>query len=322
MPAAAEGPVTVVMVPREKYHLAPWSLSQVRQAAPDAPVIYVDEARVPRRLRRWARRTAAADPAVSHLPLSHPAGANECRARGAALATTPYLLFLDNDAHPLPGAIEALVDCADSTGASFVAPVCLYRDGRVHHVGGPVDITDGPSGGRLVEAREHHGEAYDGVRHLLERSPIGAPELHGVLVRRSSLAAAGGVDTRLIAAMDCLDLGFRLGSVDGGGWQEPSAVVVYDDRRPRRGDLRLYAGRWARATVEADIARFAAAWRIDPSDPRLGEHRAFLEQRRRRGFRAVRAPLRRIIGERSLVPVDRALDAVLDRATAGSRRTR
>ncbi len=137
--------------------------------------------------------------------------------------------------------------------------------------------------------------------------------MHGVLVRSDSLTAAGGFDTELLSSLDCADLGLRLQGVDGSGWFEPGATLTYDASRPRPSDLPLYLGRWSRATVEHDIVRFAATWDLDLRDPRLDDHRGFLEERCMRAIPYARGGVRRAFGPAAVARLEQALDAVFDR---------
>ncbi|MGK2947112.1 MAG: glycosyltransferase family 2 protein [Acidimicrobiales bacterium] len=302
--------VTIVVVPREKYRRGRAVLERLlAMEAPPFHLVWVDEGRAPRRLRRWV--AAEADRrGFRHLALRDRAGANACRARGVELAVTPYVLLLDNDAFLGEGALAALLDCAHATDASFVAPVCTYRSGAVHHAGGGDRLEESVDGRRLVARRQPTG-GLDPAH--LERARADGPELHGVLARRSALRAGGGLDPDLFSSMDCTDLGLRLVDRDGGGWVEPRAIVTYDNAWPRPNDLRLYLGRWSRATVEPDLAHFVDQWQLDPADRRVDEHRQHLSTRRRRLVRYPRGALRRTLGGGAVGRFDRAVEAVLDR---------
>ena len=55
---------------------------------------------------------------------------------GAAVATSEYLVFLNNDTIPQPGWLDALEKYADSQPeATVVGSKLLYPDGRVQHAG-------------------------------------------------------------------------------------------------------------------------------------------------------------------------------------------
>ncbi len=272
--------VTVVTAPRERYDREADTVRQLLdEPDPIARVVVVHEQRCSRRAERTIRDLEAAG-RVEHVHLHQRAGANECRAAGIERVQTPFVLLLDNDARLEPGSVGPLLARARATGASFVSPLCLNPDGTLHYAGSVVRFTGIDGERHLFEERMHgYGPARE-IRPWLEPVPTDAPELHGVLVRRESLARAGGLDVELYAAMDCLDLGLRLQDVDGGGWFEPSAGVVYSKSRPWFWGWPLYFDRWSRATVEHDIARFTASWGLHPATPKLDDHRYSMLRRR------------------------------------------
>src|SRR4029078_10729241 len=125
--------VTIVVAPREKYCRARAVLTALQTADCDqVRVIWVDEARAPVAHRRWIRTRAARSELV-HIALPNRAGANECRMRGLEASSTPFVLFLDNDAFLTPGSLDAMTDCMRETGASFVSPLILDLAGRAQH---------------------------------------------------------------------------------------------------------------------------------------------------------------------------------------------
>jgi hypothetical protein len=310
--------LTIVVAPREKYSRARAVLEALlAQDAPPFRLVWVDEARVPRRLGAWMHEQSLRA-GFRYVSLRHCAGANECRALGMELAATPFVLLLDNDAFLGPGSLAALCDCMRSSGASFVAPVYLEDTGSVHHAGGPTAVVDGPGGRELVEDLLC-GSRGTALRSQLVRTRSGSLEMHGVLVRASSLTVAAGLDACLLSSMDCADLSLRLGAVDGGGWLEPAATITYARRRLHPSDLPLYVGRWSRASVEHDIARFAATWDLDPRGARLEQHRGFLRMRRMRAVRYLRGAVRRTLGDGAAARFEHVIEPVLDRLSDARR---
>jgi hypothetical protein len=304
--------LTIVVAPREKYSLATRTFTALVDAeGPPFHLVWVDEARAPRAHRRWVVDHANR-PEVTHVALPHRAGANECRMRGFEASSSPYVLFIDNDAFLAPGALEALTDCMRTTGASFVTPFILDVKGRSHHAGGDTAIVQRADGRSFVEDLPFQGPPAAAVRPLLDRSRTTALEMHAVLVRADSLRAAGGFDTGLQSSLDCADLSLRLKGWHESGWLEPGAIATYDSAAPHASDLPLFLGRWSRATVEHDIARFAASWGIDLHDPRLEHHRHQLRMRRMRVVRYLRGGARRAFGTAAAERVEDAVEPLLD----------
>lgn len=310
----------MVVVPREGYHREPATLRHLLDdfASARTPVLVVHEARCPERVERSVTRLAAAG-SLRHLHLRGPAGANRCRVAGLAEVTTPYTLFLDNDARLAPGSIGRLVALARTTGASFVSPLCCNPDGTVHYGGSVVRFTGVEGRRQLLELRLYTRQPAEEVRASLDPSRTDAPELHGVLVDTEMARAVGAPDPALQSAMDCLDLGLRLQDVGGGGWLEPTATVEFANARPRPCDLPLYLDRWSRSTIERDLAHFTATWSLDPGSPRLDEHRRSLAMRRWRALPWVRGGLRRLLGEGAVESFEGMVDPWIDRLAARAR---
>ena len=301
------------MAPREIYSAVIGRLRALRDLpGPSVGLVVVDEARCPRRVRQAVADFTAAHDAL-HVTIDHRAGANECRMAGLARVTTPFTLFLDNDATVRRGALEALLDRARTTDASFVAPVCLNRDGTIHYAGTIAHAEEHEGRRDLVEINPRGHPPADELLPHLSAERTGAPELHGVLVRTASLRDVGGLDAELLSSMDCIDLGFRLQDVAGGGWLEPAATVAYDNPIPRPSDLPLFLDRWSRSTIGHDLERFATVWDIDQRSPRLLKHWLSLGPRRFRHVRYLRGALRRTLGDTAVARFDRAFDAVSER---------
>jgi GT2 family glycosyltransferase len=307
---SADAELTVVVAPREKYRRAVDVFQALEEDdGPPFRLIWVDEARAPRAYRRRFEARAR-QPGVTHLSLPSRAGANECRMHGFRASHSPYVLFLDNDAFPAPGAFGSMLECMRTTNASFVSPLILNRDGSVHHAGGTTAIVADTDGRQLLEVLP--SQTHPLATAELVRGPTSALEMHCVLVRAQSLVRAGGFDTRLLSSMDCADLSLRLQATDGPGWFEPAATVSYDSTAPGWSDVTLFLGRWSRSTVEHDIAQFARTWHLDLHDARLDAHRGFLRARCMRTIRYARGAARRVFGPTAAARVENACDPVFD----------
>jgi hypothetical protein len=147
------------------------------------------------------------------------------------------------------------------------------------------------------------------LRDQLERVPTEAIELHCALIRSDALRAAGGLDTRLGSSMDCVDLAFRM-QRQGTIWFEPDAVAGYDDSPPALRDLPLYLDRWSTAQIDRDIERFVEVWQLDPDDPRIEEHRFWLNRRRWTFLRGARRAVRQRLGPRPVHAAKQVAEAV------------
>src|SRR5574342_637715 len=91
-------------------------------------LVYVDgnaPARIGRRIQRMIRRHG--DTLIRTDWYLRPTHA---RNLGFREVDTRYAVFLDNDVVVTPGWLEALVRCAEETGAAFVSPVICIEIGR------------------------------------------------------------------------------------------------------------------------------------------------------------------------------------------------
>ena len=79
------------------------------------------------------------------ITTEHHISPNQARNLGLKEVKTKYVVFIDNDALVTPGWLEALVRCAEETGAWVVGPLCLIGEigaGVVHVAGGNVHFKD------------------------------------------------------------------------------------------------------------------------------------------------------------------------------------
>ncbi|MEA2220515.1 MAG: hypothetical protein QOJ35_3141, partial [Solirubrobacteraceae bacterium] len=93
--------------------------------------------------RRALAEIDAAEPAVEVRVTDRNLGCGGGRQFAIELVDTELVLFLDDDAELIPGALEHLV--ADLDGhpeASAVTPVVVFDDAIVHHYGGWVEVSD------------------------------------------------------------------------------------------------------------------------------------------------------------------------------------
>jgi GT2 family glycosyltransferase len=301
-------PVTVVVVPRERFGMAVESLDSVLAAQPAGwPLVYVDAGSPP------AARDAIAERAATHaievvreerfLP------PNVARNRGLAAVTTPLVAFVDNDVLVRPGWIEALVECSEETGAAIVGPLTLqgpWEDDTIHCAGGEIRIREAGGGRSVQEVMHEAGRRLGRVSDRLERRSTGLAEFHGLLLRTSVLRSLGGFDEGLLNTREHLDLCLTVREAGGEIWFEPRSVITYvQPEALERGDRSFYMLRWSDAWERASLRHFQAKWD-------LAEDAAFRRRLKRIGWRRRRALLWPI--GRHLAPGNRrnlAVEAVL-----------
>jgi GT2 family glycosyltransferase len=149
------------------------------------------------------------------------------RAFAVGLATTEYVLFLDDDAEVFPGTVERLVAALDSHPESAAATAqVVLPDGSVHHFGGRT-VEDGPIVRFLLEDA---GRPFD--------EPLGRDEecdwVPGTcaLFRRSALLA-DPIDTEMRAYFEDNEWCFRAGRGRRGAFRRVHGSLALHSHRPK-----------------------------------------------------------------------------------------
>jgi GT2 family glycosyltransferase len=130
--------VTVIVTPRERFSVCLDSLnSVVSHTAHPHRLIYIDGGTPSHLSSEIAQicETAGYD----HIQTNRFLSPNEARNIGIRLATTDYVVFVDNDVIVSEGWLKALVDCAAETGADVVGPLTCQKlplHTEIHQAGG------------------------------------------------------------------------------------------------------------------------------------------------------------------------------------------
>lgn len=255
---------TIVVSLRERWALTEAALDGIVANTPRPYRLVLLDAGAP----AWLRDVLAQRAHEWNLEVIRSDGAawpQEARARLVAerLPDTEFTVFIDNDVDVTPGWLDALMACADETGAGIVGPLYLWGDGiaapRIHM-----------AGGRLVERAVPGGRTYDEshqqfdtelARHeaTLARSRCGFVEYHCMLVRTAILRVPGMVDASVRAVHEHIDLCLEARKRGFETWYEPRSRVNYLAFADYTlEDLQIVRARWATDEVERSIARFCA----------------------------------------------------------------
>jgi hypothetical protein len=274
--------VTVVMTARERHSLTERAVdSVVRGTRGPYRFLYLD-VDSPAPLRDvFARRAAGWNLEV--VRFDEPLWPNEARARIAPRLDTDYVVFMDNDVEVQPGWLDALVACADETGAGVVGPLYLWGDGQ----GAPtIHMADGrlreivEDGGRVLE--ERHG-LFDSdpaaVARELVRKPSDYAEFHCMLVRGELVRERTVLDPHIRCVHEHIDLCLAAKRAGRPVYLEPAARVTYLAFAPYGlDDLPLFRGRWSPAEADASIAAFCAKWGVIDDARSFGGVRNFVRE--------------------------------------------
>jgi GT2 family glycosyltransferase len=152
------------------------------------------------RLERDPRVTAERDPRPFHFAALN----NAAAARSPADA----LVFVNNDVEALtPSWVAELLEEAQREEVGAVAPLLLYDNGRVQHVGAALGLhgyAGHPFAGLVPDAPTPLGSAVDGTRNWLAVSAA------CLMVERRKFAAVGGFDEGFAVGGNDVDLCLRL----------------------------------------------------------------------------------------------------------------
>jgi GT2 family glycosyltransferase len=258
--------VTVVIVPREQFGRARLSLQSVLDSTvPDCPIIYVD-GNSPQDL---ARDLAITD-RITMIRQDHYLSGNAARNLALPQVRTKYVLFIDNDVQMWPGSIDAMVKCADETGAWVVGSLyCIGAPGsrKVHSAGGEVRIVEKQGRRHIYERQLHCGERADEVRAMVGRSASDQVEFHCMMVRAAAFERFGPLDEGLRAAFDHVDLCLAVRNANHPIYVETAATVTYLPPPPIQwSDLPFFLVRWSEAWYQSSLHHFCEKWQLDPDD--------------------------------------------------------
>ena len=321
-PTLKEGDVTIVVVPRDHFSDTKESLESIYKFTPPAcPIVYVD-GRSPRAVAAYLREQANAGK-IDLVRYNHYLTPNQARNIGAARAKTRYIVFLDNDVVVADGWCEALVDCADVTGAAVVGPLNYERRPllqTVHFAGGDA---------RIAVTRESGAES----RHLVDRihkvnipalpTETEAAEFHCMLVRADVFRRSGELDENMLSTRENIDFCLALRQAGEQVYLEPRSRITYLPPDPLRlSDVPFFALRWSDLWDLSSFHYLRDKWNLD-------EDEYFRRQYRNVGWRRREIMMRqgvlrwlvstrvRALVERLLRPLERRLNAMIARRHSG-----
>jgi GT2 family glycosyltransferase len=267
----AAPPITIVVVPRERFSHARRSLESIYRHTPGPfSLVYVD-GNSPPAVQRYLER-ASIDRGFQLIRKDRFLSPNAARNVGLAAVdpSATYVVFVDNDVEVERGWLEALVSCAEETGAWAVSPVYFEgspRDRVIHMAGGTAEITESDGARSFDEEHLLNGVRFDAVRHDLARRTTGFFEFHCALLPLAVLQRLGPFDEELLSNHEHLDCSLQIRQAGGTIWVEPAARVTYVHGLLDDDDL-AYAGlRWSDDWNRRSTARFVEKWRIREDDP-------------------------------------------------------
>ncbi|CAN5851610.1 hypothetical protein BH18ACI4_BH18ACI4_23120 [soil metagenome] len=193
--------VTIVVVPRERFSYTSRSLESIYEHT-DIPfsLVYVDGGS-PARIRRYLTQKARQNK-FKLLRTEHYLSPNQARNLGLQQVESKYVVFVDNDVLVSPGWLQALVDCAEKTGAWVVSPLTLIDSTgaqTVHSAGGTVNVKEN-QGQRVFHSNHSFaGMSLADVASDLHFQPTELGEFHCMLILTEAGHRTGPFDEQLFS---------------------------------------------------------------------------------------------------------------------------
>jgi GT2 family glycosyltransferase len=261
--------VTIVAVPRERYSLARRSLESIfAHTREPFELIYVD-GNAPRPLASWLKAQAQ-EKGFQLLRHDEYLPPNRARNIGFEAVRTPYVVFIDNDVIVSDGWLEALVRCAEDTGAAIAGPLTCEGEPihtHIHFAGGESHIVEVVENGEprryMRDTIELQAKPLAEYRPRLQRKTTECFEFHCVLMRTDVVRDIGGFDEDIWNTKENVDFALEVARRGGEVYLEPDSLVTYLDNVPMTwSDMRYYVVRWSDAWTEASLDRIKEKWNL------------------------------------------------------------
>lgn len=276
--------VTIVMTARERHSLAIGAIENiVGHTTLPYRFIYADV-----QSPAWLRESLALrsnEWGLEVVRFEEPLWPQEARSRLVGMIDTDYVVFIDNDVRVEDHWLEALVACADQTGAGIVGPLYLMGGGTqpntIHMAGGK--LTEAPAeGGRILEDVHllKHADP-EQVADKLFRQPCDFAEYHCMMVRGELLRDCRLLDPCIRCVHEHIDTAFSVKQRGYPIFFEPSARVTYLAFADYMLDeLPLFRNRWSREAAAASIDAFCKKWSVVNDNRSFGSLWEFLRAHR------------------------------------------
>lgn len=260
-----EPQVTLVIVPRERFSVTERSLKNVYEYTTyPFELVYVSGGTTNRfksYLENESRRR--------HFKFIHTdryLSPNQARNLALPHVKSKYVVFLENDVLVTPGWLEALVGCAEETGAWVVGPLYLLGElelQTIHMAGGTLNMME-HQGKRILH--DEHRFVDTPISELtapLERGTCDYVEFHCMLVRTDVFERLGPLDEKLLSIHEHIDLAMAVSRSGGAVYVEPNAKATYIPPPPGEWfDLPYIMIRWGDAWNLSSVGHFKEKWGV------------------------------------------------------------
>ena len=297
---------TIVVVARERFSLARRSLESIYEDTKfPFKLVYVDGGS-PTSIKRYLE-TKASEKGFQLIRADHYLSPNQARNLGLRQVKSKYVVFIENDVLVSSGWLEALVRCAQETGAWVVGPLYLMGEPKeqIIHMAGGVSHIKQENGKRMLYEKDYFpGMRLSDVPVPLQRKQCELVEFHCMLVRTEVFDQIGPLDENLLSVREHDDLCLVIREKGGSVYLEPNSVVSYVHPPPLAlSDFSYFTLRWSEKWIKASLQHFHKKWNLDMDENH--PHYSYLWNRRHLFFRQFTKPfrplknlVRRVLGER------------------------
>jgi len=258
-----EADVTLVITPRERFSVTERSLKNIYEHTTyPFKLVYVSGGTT-NRFKSYLENESR----LKHFQFIHTdryLSPNQARNLALPHVKSKYVLFMENDVLVTPGWLEALVDCAEETGAWVVGPLYLLGELElriIHMAGGTLDFRD-DQGKRILHDEHRFADTpISEVTTPLERGPCDYVEFHCMLVRTDVFERLGPLDEELLSVHEHIDLALAVSKSGGAVYIEPKAMTTYILPPPGEWyDLPYLMIRWSDAWNLSSVGHFKEKW--------------------------------------------------------------
>ncbi|WP_201789120.1 glycosyltransferase family 2 protein [Scytonema hofmannii] len=278
----SEAQVTIVVVPRERFSYTQQSLESIYENT-NCPfkLVYID-GNSPNHIKEYLKKQAQ-QKGFKLIRTEHFLTPNKARNIGLSHVDTKYVILIDNDVLVKPGWVEALVRCAEETGAWVVGPLCLEgKDFKtIHMVGGTSMFKEKGNRRWLVEKRPFMKLPLEKVASKLRRQATEILELHCIFARTETFEKLGKLDEKLMSMGEESDFCMTVTNAGKLIYFEPDSVISYVPPPPLAwSDLPFYFVRWSKAWCQQSVKHFQEKWNLTDDSPTLKHYEEFVDRHR------------------------------------------
>jgi len=263
--------VTIIVLPHERFNVALRSLDNIfEHTSMPYDLVYVD-VNSPNHVCEGLRQRQEKY-GFTWVRKDHFIQPNEARNIGLSHANTPYLVFIDNDVLVTDGWLEALMDCAEETGAWLVGPLILETGDGKTRIHSTVSESQFDEASGIVRNRITNQKATLEALSVNHRHPSELLEYHCILIKAEAIEAIGGkIDEGVKNTRSHMDLCWSVRNAGGKIYFEPNCRVQYLRYYPieDQSDADYVKFHYDDEAIRESIRYFESKWDVKLEPQRL-----------------------------------------------------